>query len=188
MSLSNRRLQKSFNREKETPGEAARGPGLGYLFGLIKVKGLTKHPGVLTGDRTSGLHHGVKARLEETTKGVWMGAPPALPRAPAKPLRPASSHLALPKAHRPLPSLELTYYYPASPEASPRQHVKIVPLAPPGSLQRRSEEKLGLKTWVRGLEPQPRPTTCLPMWLQVNIQPLCTSVSSSVQWGGVRIT
>lgn len=89
LNLSNSKPQRSFTYRRSCRGWAW------GVFWPMEVEGLIKPPGDAgpAGDRT--WHHitGVKARLEETTKGVWMGVSPAPPRAPEKPSgqHPASS-------------------------------------------------------------------------------------------------
>lgn len=109
---------------------------------------------------------------------------PALPRAPAKPLK---------GNHQPPGQQPATWSCLGPTSPSWTWNLRITLLGPPAQRHRqanmfpsdpqRSKEELGLKAQARGLDSQPRPTTYLPAWLQAGGQPLCASVSPSVQWG-----
>lgn len=109
---------------------------------------------------------------------------PALPRDPAKPLK---------GNHQPPGQQPATWSCLGPTSPSWTWNLRITLLGPPAQRHRqanmfpsdpqRSKEELGLKAQARGLDSQPRPTTYLPTWLQAGGQPLCASVSPSVQWG-----
>lgn len=139
----------------------------------LKVKGTMKH-------RCSQAWRQSLTTVKATD---WMRPPGSVDGGvPCPPQRPASAPGAA-LGSPPLLSLE-TGYSPGTPARRHRQpDLSKLPLSPPRLTPGKGEEGPGLKARVRGLDFLPRPTTCLPVWLQETIQPPWAAVSCPGQWG-----